>query len=145
MFYNNSIESQHFREKKEQCFKKGTVQGVIATVKSLVTRQEDDEVRAIYGSGPYRLNKPFKKFEVDSIKWHRMDPLKRKKHVDQFQKYSSNIEKHFQKSESSERKPNERKRVRKTQAKIFIDRIEKPKEVNLRPKYSSQIGLRTSS
>ena len=53
LFYSNSMESQHFREKKEQCFKKGTVQEVIATLKSLVTRQEDDEIRAIHGSGRY--------------------------------------------------------------------------------------------
>ena len=59
LFYNNSIESQHFREKKEQHFKKGTVQKVIATLKLLVSRQEDYEIRVIYGSRPYRLSRPF--------------------------------------------------------------------------------------
>ena len=59
LFYNNSIESHHFREKKEQHFKKGTVQKVIATLKLLVSRQEDYEIRVIYGSRPYRLSRPF--------------------------------------------------------------------------------------
>ena len=81
------MESQHFREKKEQCFKKGPVQEVIATLKSLVTRQEDDKIRAIHGSGRYWLSRPFKKFEVDSVKWHGMDPCRRMNHVEQFRKY----------------------------------------------------------
>ena len=77
LLYKNSIESQHFREKKEQCLKKGTVYEVIATLKSLVTRQEDNETRAIYGSGPYRLSRQFKKFEIDSVKWQGMDPCRK--------------------------------------------------------------------
>ena len=60
LFYNKSMQSQHFWEKKEQCFKKGIVQEEIATLKSLVTRQEDDEIRAIYGSRRCRLSRQFK-------------------------------------------------------------------------------------
>ena len=47
VYYNNSIESQHFWEKMEQSYKKGTVEEVISTLKKMVERQEDDEVRAI--------------------------------------------------------------------------------------------------
>ena len=41
VYYNNSIESQHFREKMEQFCKKGTVEDVISTLKKLVERQEE--------------------------------------------------------------------------------------------------------
>ena len=68
LFYNNSIECQHYLEKKEQSFRKGTVEDVIKTFKSLVERQQDEEVRAIYRSAPYRLSDRYKKFEVDSVK-----------------------------------------------------------------------------
>ena len=54
-FYDNNIQSQHYLEKKKQSFRKGTVLDVIKTLKSLVKRQQDEEVRAFYGSGPYRL------------------------------------------------------------------------------------------
>ena len=47
VYCNNSIESQHFREKMKLSYKKGTVEDAISTLKKLVERQEDDEVRAI--------------------------------------------------------------------------------------------------
>ena len=62
LFYNNSIECQHYLEKKEQSFRKGTVKYVIKTFKSLVQRRQDEEVRAIYRSNPYRLSDRYKKF-----------------------------------------------------------------------------------
>ena len=87
LFYNNSIECQHYLEKKEQSFRKGTVEDVIKTFKSLVERQQDEEVRAIYRSGPYRLSDRYKKFEVDSVKWHSMYPKARMKHPERFWRY----------------------------------------------------------
>ena len=62
LFYNNSIECQHYLEKKEQPFRKGTVEHVIKTFKSLVERQQNEEGRAIYRSGPYRMSDRYKKF-----------------------------------------------------------------------------------
>ena len=62
--------------------RKETVYDVIKTFKSLVERQKDKEVRAIYRSGPYRLSDRYKKFEVDSVKWHAMDPEARLNHVE---------------------------------------------------------------
>ena len=121
LFYNNNIESQHFREKNEQCFKKGNVLEVISTLKSLVRRQEDDKIKAIYGSGPYRLSQPFKKFAIDPIKWHNMNLQKRIKHVEQFRKYNPKLEDHFVKPALSGRKVHERKRVRKSEAEIIVN------------------------
>ena len=60
LFYNNSIECQHYLEKKEQSFRKGTLEDVIITFKSLVERQLNKEMRAIYKSGPYRLSDRYK-------------------------------------------------------------------------------------
>ena len=75
LFYNNSIECQHYLEKKEQSFRKETLEDVINAFKSpLVERQQDEEVRTIYGSCAYRLSDRYKKFEVDSVKWHSVDP-----------------------------------------------------------------------
>ena len=62
------MECQHYLEKKEQSFRKETVEGVIKTFKSLVETQEDEEVRAIYRSGSYKSTGRCKKFEVDSAK-----------------------------------------------------------------------------
>ena len=52
----------------EQSYKKGTVEDVISTLKKLVERQEDDEIRAIYGSGPYCFSAQYAKFLMDSMK-----------------------------------------------------------------------------
>ena len=84
LFYNKSIECQDYLEKKEQSFRKGTLEDVIKTFKSLVERPKYEEVRASYRSGPYRLSDRYKKFEVESVKWHSMDPEARMKHVERF-------------------------------------------------------------
>ena len=55
------------QEKMEQSYKKGTVADAVSTFKKLVDRQEDDEVRAITGSGPYRLNAQYAKLQMDSV------------------------------------------------------------------------------
>ena len=56
----------HFCEKKEQSFKKEDVKEVISTLQAIVKRQQSDEIRAIYGCGPYRLRNAYKKFEVEA-------------------------------------------------------------------------------
>ena len=78
VYYNNSIESQQFREKIEQSYKKGTLADVISALKKLVDRQEDEKVRAIYGAGPYHLSAQYTKFQMDSEKWNFLDAEKRK-------------------------------------------------------------------
>ena len=85
--FENSVKEfarfcQHYLEKRGQSFRKGTMEDVIKTCKSLVERQQDEEVRANYRSGPYRLSDRYKKFEVDSVKWHAMDPEARLNHVE---------------------------------------------------------------
>lgn len=67
LFDNKSIKWQHYLEKKEHSFRKGTVEDVIKTFKSLVEEQQDEQVRAIYRSSPCRLIDRYKMFEVDSV------------------------------------------------------------------------------
>ena len=45
LFYNSNIEYQHFREKLEESYKKGSLETVISTLQKLVKRQENDEIK----------------------------------------------------------------------------------------------------
>ena len=118
VYYNNSIESQHFREKMEQSYKKGTVEAVISTLKKLVERQE---VRAIYGSGPYRLSAKYAKFLMDSMKWHALGAEKRRKHVSLFRQHMPTMEQEFKKPPKSLQKSSlkEFRKMRKEQESII--------------------------
>ena len=88
-------------------------------------KQQDEEVRAIYRSSPYRLSDRYKKFEVDSVKWHSMDPEARMKHVEQFRRYRLTLGDQSDKPKSSVRKPSDRKRTRKPDFEIAFDRLDK--------------------
>ena len=46
LFYNNNIECQHFREKLEQSYEKGSLETVISTLEKLVERQENNEIKS---------------------------------------------------------------------------------------------------
>lgn len=126
LFYNNSIESVHFQEKKEQCFKVGTVEDVVSSLKALVQRQQNDETRALYGGGLYKLEKRYKRFSIDSIKWHSMSLEKRKKHVKAFRQYIPTLEDQFTKPARSGKKPCERvRKSKKSFPDTIIDRLNK--------------------
>ena len=97
----------------EQSYKKGTVADVISTLKKVVDRQEDDEVRGVYRSDPYRLSAKYVKFQIGSVKWHSWDAEKRWKHVLLFQQHISTMEEEFKKPQKSEKKANKKQRKRK--------------------------------
>ena len=130
LFYNNNVESNHFREKTEQAFKKKSVLGVLDTLKTLLMQQQEDEIKALYGSGLYRLSAPYKKFQKDSVVFHNMNTENRRKLVNQFRSYKPNFEDKFIKPVGSGRKPNETKRKRKPAPEIFIDLV--PVEENVK-------------
>ena len=113
------------------------MEDVIKTFKSLVERQQDEEVRAIYRSGPYRLSDCYQKFEVDSVKWHSMDPEARMKHVERFRRYRPTLDDQFDKPKSSGRKPSDRKRTRKPDFESAFDRLDK-KEKESRKSFTFQ-------
>jgi hypothetical protein len=85
LYYTNTIESQHARQKKEHRSKDSSVEDTITTLKTIIDRQYNDEVRALYGSGPYTVSKPFQKF-MEPIKWHFWSDSKKKAHVVKFRK-----------------------------------------------------------
>ena len=90
----------------EQSDKKGTVADIISTLKKLVDRQEDDEVRAVYGSRPYCLSAQYAKFQMDSVKWHSLDTEKRRKHLSLFRQHMPTMEQEFKKPQKSGKKAN---------------------------------------
>ena len=70
LFYQNDIESIHHIEKLSQCFKKQSIVDVTRNLRDLALRQENDEIRAIYGAGNYSLSTEYSNFKVDSARWH---------------------------------------------------------------------------
>ena len=64
LFYQNDIESMHFVEKNSQCYKKTSVAEFITGLQAIVTKQQTEEIRALYGADC--LQSEFKKFFVDS-------------------------------------------------------------------------------
>ena len=124
LFCNNNIECQHFREKLGQSYKKGSFEAVISTLQKLVVRQKNDEIKAIYGSGPYSLSKQYSKFKIDSMKWHFMAGDFRRKHVKKFRMYKPTLDDEYVKPKKSGKKPSEGgKRIRKQlETEVIADR-----------------------
>ena len=94
-------------------------------------------MRAIYRSGPYRLSDRYKKFEVDSVKWHSMGPEARMKHVERFGRSRPTLDNQFDKPKSSGRKLSNRKRTRKPDFQSVFDRLDK-KEKESRKSFTFQ-------
>ena len=66
LFYQNDIESIHHIEKLSQCFKKQSIVHVTRNLRDLALRQENNEIRAIYGAGNYSLSTEYSTFKIDS-------------------------------------------------------------------------------
>ena len=50
-YYQNDIESIHAVEKRKQCFKKENIAAALSDIQSIVEHKEEDEIRALYGTG----------------------------------------------------------------------------------------------
>ena len=124
LYFNSDIESMHFKEKTEQCHKLGSSIDVVNTLKKIIDRQQGDEIRAIYGSGPYKLSRECDKFSIDNLKWHSMASEERKKHVLAFRNYIPSLEDQFTKPAKSGRKPSHQTRKRKPVPDVLINRLE---------------------
>ena len=59
---------------------------------------------------------------MDSVQWHSVSAKKKMKHVACLRQYVPSLDEHFLKPSTSCRKSNERKRVRKKEPEIIIDR-----------------------
>ena len=122
MFYQNDIESIHYVEKRDQCFKKESIVDVVKSLLDLALRQENDEVRALYGAGNYSIATEFSKFKVDSAKWHQWEESRRREHVEKFRSYNPTPTDSFKKPKNSGRKLSFQHRDRKKEdPSIIID------------------------
>ena len=74
-------------KRKNNLSKKGDVKEVISTLQAIVKQQQSDEIRAMYGCGPYRLSNAYKKFQVEAVKFHAMETKNKMKYVANFRKY----------------------------------------------------------
>ena len=61
-YYQNDIESIHAVEKRKPCFKKENVATALSNIQSIVKCEEQDEIRALHGTGNYVLAPEFKSF-----------------------------------------------------------------------------------
>ena len=113
------------------------MEDVIKTSKSLVEGQQDEDNKTVYRSRLYRLIDRYKKFVVDSVKWHSVDPEARIKYVESFRRYKPTLDDQFAKSKSSGRKPIERKWTRKSDFKSAFNRLDK-KETESRKLFAFQ-------
>ena len=68
LFYQNYIEFVHHIKKFRQCFTKRSIVEVTQILRDLSLRQENDEIRAIYGAGKYALLMKYSNFKVDSAR-----------------------------------------------------------------------------
>ena len=145
LYYNNNVECNHFRQKQEQCFKRLSSADVVDTLSQITERQQSDEVKALYGSGPYSLNKNYVKFKVDSLKWHSWTAEKRDKHIISFRKHSPKLSEHFQKPKTSGRKPNQTFRKRKQSPDVIIDRIDITSKKTQEPRVTDPMMKRSAT
>ena len=102
----------------------GSLESVISTLQKLVERQENYEIKAIYGSGPYSLSKQYSKFKIDSVKWHYIAGGYRRKHVKKFRMSQPTLDDEYVKpKKSSKRLSDCGKRIRKhQQTEVIVDR-----------------------
>jgi len=124
MYYQNDVESLHYIEKRNQCFQKKSVTEVSQTLRDLALRQENDEIRALYGAGNYRLANAYSKFQVDSARWHEWGETRRRDHVKKFRSYDPTFTDNFSKPINVGRKPSFQQRQRKEQPNVISDRID---------------------
>ena len=125
LFNQNDVEYQHFVEKVNQCFQKRSVKEGIECFQQLSERQENEEIRAIYGAGSYSLATTYKSFQVDSARWHSWDEETRKSHIKKMRSYTPTPSDVFDKPSKAGRKLGSIIRRRKEQpSKVLVDRIQ---------------------
>ena len=124
LYYTNDIESLHAVEKCIQGYQKKDVITVVQNLRKLSERQELDEIRALYGTGNYKLAVPYKGFFVPSDKWHGWSTARKQDHLKKFREYKPNLSDNFEKPKNSGKKPgfNQRKRQLHTDIEMVIER-----------------------
>ncbi len=122
LYYSNDIESLHAVEKRMQSFRVGTVLEAVNTINSLVKREENEELLALYGAGNYVLSQQYKNWFAPM--WHSWSPERRQRYAKNFRLAQPTIESTFVKPANPGRKPGYKKRVRITSTPDdVIDRV----------------------
>ena len=91
LYYQNDIESLHAVEKRKQNFKKEDIVTAMSNIQSIIKREDNEEIRAIYGAGNYVLAPEFKKFQVLSHKWHSWGSTPELSYQNQFQSAKASV------------------------------------------------------
>ena len=89
----------------------------------MASRQENDEIRAVYGAGNYNLSREYSRFKVDSARWYGWSESRRREHVEKLRSFKPTATDSFLKPKNSGRKPSFQHRQRNLESVIVIDRI----------------------
>ena len=77
----------------------------LSNLELFYNRQEQEEVRPLYGASLFSLTTEYKKFKVDNAQWHQLSMKKRYEHNKRFCNYKSNLTDAYKKPCNSGRKP----------------------------------------
>ena len=91
LYYQNDIESIHASEKRYQNFKKESIEVALSNIQKIIQREENDKIRALYGSGNYCLSPEYQKLQVASRVWHSWSEERKAEHLIKFREYVPNI------------------------------------------------------
>ena len=94
-------------------------------------RQENGEIRAIYGAGSYSLATTYKSFQIDSACWHSWNEETRKNHIKKMRSYTPTPYDAFDKPSNAGRNPGSVIRRRKEQStQVLVDRIQNSQQTS---------------
>ena len=124
LHYQNDIESQHAVQKCILEYKNRDITTVIKNLQRLSDRQDAEEVRALYGAVNYSIAGPYKRFRVQSSKWHSWDENRMKDHVQKFRSVAPGKTDLFFKPRNGGRKPCYQERPKRAEPDFIIGRQE---------------------
>ena len=125
LYYQNDIESIHAPEKCYQNFKKEIIEVALRNTQKIIHRVENDEIRALSGSGDYCLSLKYRKFQVASHVYYSWSEELKANHLRNFREYIPNTSDTFRMPPNAGRKPGYQHRDRNTtEPDIVVDRIE---------------------
>ncbi|KAK3700933.1 hypothetical protein QZH41_000337 [Actinostola sp. cb2023] len=87
-YHTNSPESANAIIKRAVSFKESEMSSFCNKMEELIRHQKTDVESAILDKGPYKLAETHNRFEVNSVKWFRMNTEQRKAHIHRFRSSS---------------------------------------------------------
>ena len=77
----------------------------LSNIQKIIQREENDEIRALYGAGNYCLSPQYRKFQVASHVWHSWSKERNADHLRKFREYVPSISDTFRMPANAGRKP----------------------------------------